>query len=220
LREELLDKIEDVRRQSDWRNGMAELRRELIGKVEEVRLHSDWRSSVSQLRDELLAKIEDARVRKWQLKPEEVSAISSQVTVEVLKYLSQYGLQFGAQQNKTSNLQDAGSSNSSELTYAQRASAFGMSITDASLDIRNGRYKEAVDVLMRFLQQDPADPVCRYYLAVALRHSGRLAEAETHAVIGARLERMSNNNAAISSRLERLQGPDRVWIEDFRLTVR
>jgi tetratricopeptide (TPR) repeat protein len=81
-----------------------------------------------------------------------------------------------------------------------------------------GMSDEALDYFVSAIRQDPKNSLYRYYLALTLRKLGRPADAETQVRVGRRFE-SPTWRYGIGSSLQRVQGPDRDWLERLRLQM-
>jgi tetratricopeptide (TPR) repeat protein len=81
-----------------------------------------------------------------------------------------------------------------------------------------GETEEALDYFVAAIRQDPKNALYRYYLGLTLRRLGRPLEAEVQVRAGRRLE-SPTWRYGIGSSLQRVQGPDRDWLERLRLEM-
>jgi len=81
-----------------------------------------------------------------------------------------------------------------------------------------GETEEALGYFVAAIHQDPKNALYRYYLGLTLRRLGRPAEAEVQVRAGKRLE-SPTWRYGIGSSLQRVQGPDRDWLERLRLEM-
>ena len=80
----------------------------------------------------------------------------------------------------------------------------------------DGRAHEADTLLSEAIQWNSNDPRAYYFRAFSLLREGRLAEAQGDMLVGATLEVQSPQSHAVGSALERIQGCDRLMLEQFR----
>lgn len=175
-----------------------------------------WRVAMEQVRHELLEKLEDIRRSKAHFSESDMKMLASQVTVNVLTYLSQYGIPSQGSVNPPST-------NSAQidntLPPSPNGSAIGiptLAFSEGVAALRHNQFNRAVDLLMQAVRADGRNPTYRFYLAVALRRVGRLEEARAQVAAGCKLEK-SGSSVGVGQSLERLQGEDRVWLENARL---
>jgi hypothetical protein len=83
-----------------------------------------------------------------------------------------------------------------------------------------GRSCQADALLSEAIQAKSKDPLAYYFRALALLREGRVAEARGDMLVGANLEARSPNHQAIGAALERIQGSDRLMLEEFRRSAR
>ncbi|HID21774.1 MAG TPA: hypothetical protein EYP14_05165, partial [Planctomycetaceae bacterium] len=80
-----------------------------------------------------------------------------------------------------------------------------------------GNYAECAQRLTEAIKLHPRDARYRYFRALAYWHLGQTQQAEEDANEGAALERQeSPNRYRVNAVLERVQGPARAWLEDYR----
>jgi hypothetical protein len=84
----------------------------------------------------------------------------------------------------------------------------------------NGRANEADTLLSEAIQGNSQDPRAYYFRAFSLLREGRVAEAQGDMLVGATLEAQSPGHQAVGSALERVQGCDRLMLEQFRRNAR
>lgn len=84
----------------------------------------------------------------------------------------------------------------------------------------NGRAYEADTLLSEAIQWNSQDPRAYYFRAFSLLREGRVAEAQGDMLVGATLEAQSPGRQAVGSALERVQGCDRLMLEQFRRNAR
>lgn len=81
-----------------------------------------------------------------------------------------------------------------------------------------GEAEGALDYFVAAVRQDPKNALYRYYLGLTLRQLGRPAEAEIQVRAGKRFESPVWRQG-IGVSLQRVQGPDRDWLERLRLEL-
>jgi hypothetical protein len=79
-----------------------------------------------------------------------------------------------------------------------------------------GRSAQAERLLTASLSADPYDPRAHYFRGLARLRQGRRDEARADMQFGAALEAQQPNRFAIGAVLERVQGADRLLLEQFR----
>jgi hypothetical protein len=84
----------------------------------------------------------------------------------------------------------------------------------------NGRAYEADALLSDAIQWNSQDPRAYYFRALSLLREGRTAEARGDMLVGANLEMQSPRAHAVGVALERVQGCDRLLLEQFRCQAR
>ncbi|HEX4412889.1 MAG TPA: hypothetical protein VH107_04620 [Lacipirellulaceae bacterium] len=84
----------------------------------------------------------------------------------------------------------------------------------------NGRASEADTLLSEAIQWNSQDPRAYYFRAFSLLRESRIAEAQGDMLVGATLEAQSPGGQAVGSALERVQGCDRLMLEQFRRHAR
>ena len=82
-----------------------------------------------------------------------------------------------------------------------------------------GATAASVRLLASAVEDDPTQPLYRYYLGLALRQADRSEDGLKQIQIGARLEKRSGNTAEINRRMERVQYGPRQWLERIRTEV-
>lgn len=175
-----------------------------------------WRVAMEQVRHELLEKLEDIRRSKAHFSESDMKMLASQVTVNVLTYLSQYGI---PSQGSVSPPSTNSAQIDNTLPPSPNGSAIGiptLAFSEGVAALRHNQFNRAVDLLMQAVRADARNPTYRFYLAVALRRVGRLEEARAQVAAGCKLEK-SGSFVGVGQSLERLQGEDRVWLENARL---
>jgi hypothetical protein len=83
-----------------------------------------------------------------------------------------------------------------------------------------GQSCQADALLSEAIQANSQDPLAYYFRALALLRQGRVAEARGDMLVGANLEAQLPQRQAIGSALERVQGGDRLLLEQFRRAAR
>jgi hypothetical protein len=84
----------------------------------------------------------------------------------------------------------------------------------------DGRAYQADSLLSEAIQGNSGDPRAYYFRALSLLRAGRAAEARGDMLVGATLETQSPQRQAIGAALERVQGCDRLMLEQFRCYAR
>lgn len=109
------------------------------------------------------------------------------------------------------------------LPIAARAQEFGTPETLYSTGVEayfQGRMAEAESAFSSLMAMDPRDPRAFYFRALALARQGRCDEARADMEIGAELESQAPNRFDIGRMLERVQGPTRLTLEQYRRRAR
>jgi hypothetical protein len=83
-----------------------------------------------------------------------------------------------------------------------------------------GQSCESYALLSEAIQANSQDPLAYYFRALALLREGRVAEARGDMLVGANLEARSPKHQSIGAALERIQGSDRLMLEEFRRNAR
>lgn len=83
-----------------------------------------------------------------------------------------------------------------------------------------GRSTEADAYLSRAIAINPDDPRAFYFRSLSRLREGRQAEAQADMQTGADIEARQPNRFAIGKALERVQGPARLLLEQYRWTAR
>lgn len=83
-----------------------------------------------------------------------------------------------------------------------------------------GRSCQAESLLSIAIEFNSQDPRPYYFRALSLLRQGRLAEARGDMLVGAMAEAQLPHRFAIGSALERVQGADRLMLEEFRRNAR
>ncbi len=83
-----------------------------------------------------------------------------------------------------------------------------------------GRSCQADALLSEAIQWNSQNPLAYYFRALALLRQGRIAEARGDMLVGANLEAQFPQRQAIGAALERIQGSDRLMLEEFRRSAR
>ena len=83
-----------------------------------------------------------------------------------------------------------------------------------------GRSGQADVLLSEAIQWNSQDPRGYYFRALSLLRQGRMDEARGDMVVGAALEAQLPHRYAIGAALERIQGGDRLMLEEFRCSAR
>jgi Tfp pilus assembly protein PilF len=83
-----------------------------------------------------------------------------------------------------------------------------------------GQDDEAEQYLTRAVQSNPNDPRPYYFRAMSRLRRGRDAEARQDMQAGAVVEARAPSRWAVGSALERVQGRDRLLLEDYRRRAR
>jgi hypothetical protein len=83
-----------------------------------------------------------------------------------------------------------------------------------------GRDDEAEDYLSRSIASNPNDPRPYYFRAMSRLRQGRVPEAQQDMQAGAVVEARAPSRYAVGSALERVQGEDRLMLEEFRRSAR
>jgi hypothetical protein len=83
-----------------------------------------------------------------------------------------------------------------------------------------GQGYQADALLSEAIQWNSSDPRAYYFRALSLLRVGRVAEARGDMLVGATLETQSPQRQAIGAALERVQGCDRLLLEQFRCHAR
>jgi hypothetical protein len=84
----------------------------------------------------------------------------------------------------------------------------------------SGRACDAESYLSSAIEANSQDPRAYYFRALSLLRQGRIDLARGDMLTGARLEARQANRYAIGSALERVQGPTRLMLEEFRRHAR
>ncbi|MEX0641483.1 MAG: hypothetical protein WD468_02215 [Pirellulales bacterium] len=84
----------------------------------------------------------------------------------------------------------------------------------------NGNSSRAEQSLSNAMVMDSQDPRIYYFRALSLLRQGRTAEARGDMLVGATLEARQPNRFAVGAALERVQGCDRLLLEQFRRQAR
>lgn len=82
---------------------------------------------------------------------------------------------------------------------------------------RQGRYAEAVQQFEQAIENDPGDPGYHYGKALALKRLGRSEEAVRAIRTGSAAERVRRPGQWYRTVMERVQGPDRAWLQRVRV---
>jgi hypothetical protein len=83
-----------------------------------------------------------------------------------------------------------------------------------------GRSAEAESSFSSLMRVDPNDPRAHYFRALSFMRQGREVEARSDMEIGAQLEARSPHRFDIGKTLERVQGPSRLLLEQYRSRAR
>ncbi len=83
-----------------------------------------------------------------------------------------------------------------------------------------GRTSDAEAALYEAIQSNPQDPRTYYFRALSLLRQGRSDEARGDMLTGAMLEAQAPRHFAVGSALERIQGRERLMLEQFRRDAR
>jgi hypothetical protein len=75
-------------------------------------------------------------------------------------------------------------------------------------------------LLSEALTFNSQDPRAYYFRALSLIRQGRIDEARGDMLVGARVEAQSTQRYAVGAALERVQGPARLMLEEFRCNAR
>jgi hypothetical protein len=84
----------------------------------------------------------------------------------------------------------------------------------------SGRASQAETCLSEAIQANSQDPRAYYFRAFSLLRQGHVAEARGDMLVGAMLEAQSPHREPIGTALERIQGCDRLMLEEFRRNAR
>jgi len=84
----------------------------------------------------------------------------------------------------------------------------------------SGQSSRAEEFLSRALSVDPQDPRAYYFRGLSRLRQGRSPEARSDMQIGASIEAQQLNRFAVGQALERVQGGDRILLEQYRQTGR
>src|SRR3954464_4792366 len=84
----------------------------------------------------------------------------------------------------------------------------------------DGRACQADTFLSEAIQSNSQDPRAYYFRALSLLREGRVAEARGDMLVGAKLEAQSPQHQVIGAALERIQGSERLMLEEFRRNAR
>lgn len=106
---------------------------------------------------------------------------------------------------------------------AVRAQQFGAADALYSNGVQayfRGCSAEAESSFSSLMGVDPNDPRAHYFRALSLMRQGREDEARSDMEIGAQLEARSPNRFDIGKTLERVQGPGRLLLEQYRNRAR
>jgi hypothetical protein len=106
---------------------------------------------------------------------------------------------------------------------AARAQQFGAADNLYSTGVQTyfgGRPAEAEASFSSLLQIDPKDPRAYYFRALSRMQQGREAEARSDLEVGAQMEAHSPYRFDIGKTLERVQGPTRLLLEQYRSRAR
>jgi len=92
----------------------------------------------------------------------------------------------------------------------------------STTDFNQGRFEATLPGLTDAVQLDPGNPLYWYFRALAYRGLGMRREAVHDAKVGAAMEQRAKQSGkseylrGLGTRLERIQGPRRNWLEHFR----
>ena len=106
---------------------------------------------------------------------------------------------------------------------AARAQQFGAADALYSSGVEayfRGCSAEAESSFSNLMTVDPNDPRAHYFRALSLMRQGREHEARSDMEIGAQLEARAPNRFDIGKTLERVQGPSRLLLEQYRSRAR
>jgi hypothetical protein len=109
------------------------------------------------------------------------------------------------------------------VPLAARAQQFGAADNLYSNGVQTyfgGRPAEAEASFSSLLQLDPKDPRAYYFRALSRMQQGRETDARSDMEIGAQMEARSPNRFDIGKTLERVQGPTRLRLEQYRSRAR
>lgn len=106
-----------------------------------------------------------------------------------------------------------------QLAHAQQQSA-GAAYDQGVNAFFAGRSSQAEMLLSEAMQFNPQDPRVYYFRALSLLRQGRRDEARGDMMVGAQLEAQTPQRYAIGTALERIQGCDRLMLEEFRRSAR
>jgi hypothetical protein len=109
------------------------------------------------------------------------------------------------------------------VPLAARAQQFGAADNLYSTGVQTyfgGRPAEAEASFSSLLQVDPKDPRAYYFRALSRMQQGRETEARSDMEAGAQMEARSPNRFDIGKTLERVQGPMRLRLEQYRSRAR
>lgn len=107
----------------------------------------------------------------------------------------------------------------SQLAHAQQHSA-GAVYDQGVNAFFAGRSSQAEMLLSEAMQLNSQDPRVYYFRALSLLRQGRRDEARGDMMVGAQLEAQTPQRYAIGTALERIQGPNRLMLEEFRRNAR
>lgn len=109
------------------------------------------------------------------------------------------------------------------IPLAARAQTFATADTFFSTGIEayfRGRSAEAESSFSRLISVDPNDPRAYYFRALSVIRQGRENEARSDMEMGARIEARSPHRFDIGKTLQRVQGPARLVLEQYRSHAR
>jgi hypothetical protein len=109
------------------------------------------------------------------------------------------------------------------VPLAARAQQFGAADALYSNGVEayfRGCSAEAESLFSSLMSVDPNDPRAFYFRALSLMRQGREDEARSDMEIGAQIEARSPNRFDIGKMLERVQGPTRLLLEQYRTRAR
>jgi hypothetical protein len=109
------------------------------------------------------------------------------------------------------------------VPLAARAQQFGAADTLYSNGVEayfRGCSAEAESLFSSLMSVDPNDPRAFYFRALSLMRQGRADEARSDMEIGAQVEARSPHRFDIGKMLERIQGPTRLMLEQYRSRAR
>jgi hypothetical protein len=109
------------------------------------------------------------------------------------------------------------------VPFAARAQQFGAADTLYSNGVEayfRGCSAEAESLFSSLMSVDPNDPRAFYFRALSLMRQGREDEARSDMEIGAQIEARFPHRFDIGKMLERVQGPTRLLLEQYRTRAR